>query len=364
MNKITYLDYLKYRKIILKSAYMLCDVSEPYKLQNKKINKPHDKTYKLLLDNKQEAVELINKTLELKGTQNEIGASEIEKYSREFETEELKSIEADIVYKKKCEDIFFLIEHQSKIDYSMPYRLLNYSIEIIRSNVIKEKLKNKEYQFPVVYPIVLYTGKQKWNAKKFFEESQAKQPGVKNYPFTFYNIVDINNYTDEELLEGNQLLPKVLLLEKSRTEEKLKKNLEKVIQGELTKDQKSELRKIIIYILKEKIGEEDTKKFVNKLKEEGDDKMSALAEYIWGAIDKKLEEGMQEGIEKGLQEGRIKGMKEGMKEGIRKGVKQGKEKIIIKMLQTKMDEETICAIAEIDRKELNEIKNKMKVIKS
>ena len=57
-------------------------------------------------------------------------------------------------------------------------------------------------------------------------------------------------------------------------------------------------------------------------------------------------------------------MKEGMKEGSRKGVKQGKEKIIIKMLQTKMDEETICAIAEIDRKELNEIKNKMKVIKS
>ena len=76
----------------------------------------------------------------------------------------------DTIYKKKEEDIFFLIEQQSEIDYSMPYRLLNYCVEIIRYAVNKKQLRNKGYKMPVVYPIVLYTGKRKWNVKKYFEE--------------------------------------------------------------------------------------------------------------------------------------------------------------------------------------------------
>lgn len=76
------------------------------------------------------------------------------------------------------EDIFFLIEQQSQIDYSMPYRILNYSVEIIRNAVNQKRLKNKSYKMPVVYPIVLYTGNKKWKAKEHFEQSQMRYSSI------------------------------------------------------------------------------------------------------------------------------------------------------------------------------------------
>lgn len=69
-------------------------------------------------------------------------------------------MESDIIYKKKDEDIFFLIEYQSKIDYSMPYRILKYNISIMESAIDKKKIKTKEYKIPAIYTFVLYTGQR------------------------------------------------------------------------------------------------------------------------------------------------------------------------------------------------------------
>lgn len=52
-----------------------------------------------------------------------ISENEIEKYTSSYITEELKNSESDVVYKLKNENVFFLIEHQPRIDYSMPYRM-------------------------------------------------------------------------------------------------------------------------------------------------------------------------------------------------------------------------------------------------
>ena len=98
--------------------------------------------------------------------------------------------EADIVYKYKDKNIFFLIEHQTKIDYTMPYRIVEYEIEIMKSAVDIRKIKNKEYKLPLVVPIVLYTGKKKWDAKRYLEESQETLDGVKIKAGN-YNLVDM-----------------------------------------------------------------------------------------------------------------------------------------------------------------------------
>ena len=63
----------------------------------------------------------------------------------------------------------------------MPYRILEYEIEIMKSAIDIRKVKNKEYKLPLVIPIVLYTGKKKWDAKRYLEESQETLDGVKNY---------------------------------------------------------------------------------------------------------------------------------------------------------------------------------------
>ncbi len=43
-----------------------------------------------------------------------------------------KSKQAGLVYKLKNQEVFFLIEHQSTIDNSMPYRILNCCISIMQ----------------------------------------------------------------------------------------------------------------------------------------------------------------------------------------------------------------------------------------
>ena len=66
------------------------------------------------------------------------------------------------------------------------------------------KIKNKEYKLPLVIPIVLYTGKKKWDAKRYLEESQETLDGVKIKAGN-YNLVDINDFTKEELLQEKTL---------------------------------------------------------------------------------------------------------------------------------------------------------------
>lgn len=151
----------------------------------------HDAIFKTVLDRKEEAVKFINKTLKLN-----IKKEEIEKYNSSFINKLFQNKEADIVYKIKGKNVFFLIEHQSKIDYSMPFRLLEYEVAIIRSAIDKSKIKNKSYKIPLVIPIVLYTGKQKWNANKYLEKSQEKIQGL-NIKIGNYSLVDINNYTEK-----------------------------------------------------------------------------------------------------------------------------------------------------------------------
>lgn len=87
-----------------------------------KINHPHDKICRKALDKKKDAVKIINRIL---NEGEKISASEIEKYTSSYISDELRNSESDVVYKLKNENVFFLIEHQTKIDYSMPYRMLN-----------------------------------------------------------------------------------------------------------------------------------------------------------------------------------------------------------------------------------------------
>ena len=214
IKKFTYDDYLKYKKL-----EVLREDSESYKLNQ--LHQYKDKGFKLVLEEREEAAEFINRAMGIKGTSYALEKEDIEKYNSSFITQDFKAKESDLVYKKKEEDIFFLIEQQSEIDYSMAYRILNYCIEIIRGAVDKNRLGRKTYQMPVVYPIVLYTGRTKWNAKKYFEKCQVRLRGIQGKNFASYNLIDINNYTEEELWEQENFLSKILLLEKAKQKDKI-----------------------------------------------------------------------------------------------------------------------------------------------
>jgi predicted transposase/invertase (TIGR01784 family) len=241
--------------------------------------------------------------------------------------------EADIVYKYKDKNIFFLIEHQTKIDYTMPYRILEYEIAIMKSAVDIRKVKNKEYKLPLVVPIVLYTGKKKWDAKRYLEESQETLDGVKIKAGN-YNLVDINDFTKEELLQEKTLISKMMLLEKSESTEESIEMLEKIIPN--TKEEDKELLKRVTSILfGEKIGEEKTKELIEKI-DGGDGKMLAVVDMIRNENQMYINMGRKEGRK---EERKIRNIE-----------------IAQKLLKLKMPITQISEVTELTEKEIKALK--------
>ena len=287
------------------------------------VNHQHDKIFRTVLDRKSDAIALINKAL---NTQLEV--QDIEKYNSSFINKVFQNREADIVYKIKDRSIFILIEHQTKVDYLMPYRILEYEVAIMQSAIDLDKIKNKESKIPLVIPIVLYTGNKKWNAKKYLEENQEKIEGIEN-GLENYNLIDINELTEKELLEDNSFISKMMLIEKSKNTENIVEILEKIVK--ITKEEdKDTLRRIISIILEEKIGITKAKELIEKM--EGDEgNMLAVVDMI------RRENQMY--IEIGKKEGELK----------------EKIKIVTNMLKEKFNIETIQKITGINKEEIEKI---------
>lgn len=47
--------------------------------------------------------------------------------------------------------MYFIIEHQTKIDYTMPLRMLEYKIEVMRSATRGKNINNKNAKIPIKF---------------------------------------------------------------------------------------------------------------------------------------------------------------------------------------------------------------------
>ena len=240
--------------------------------------------------------------------------------------------ETDILYKIKDKQVYFLIEHQSSVDYEMPKRIMEYVIEILRKNVENKERKNKRYKLPLIVPIVLYTGNKKWNVRDYIGEIQEEIPGYKNREFGRYILVDANKYKEEDLIENEGPLSKIILLEKAKdiekTYEKIKyenlKDYEKELIDEYTCNVASRiLPEIKIEEIREKVR-----------KKEGGESM--LADALLKMKEKYIVEGRRDGI----QEGKKVGIIEGKRVGIESGRREEKLKIAksLKLMGLKVED--------------------------
>ena len=72
--------------------------------------------------------------------------------------------ENDIVYRIKLDDeeafVFIMLEHQSKTDFLMPFRLLEYMTRLWRVYIDEnaDESENKPFKLPPILPIVFYDG--------------------------------------------------------------------------------------------------------------------------------------------------------------------------------------------------------------
>ena len=331
----------------------LLNLSQAYIHTYSKVHHEHDKMIKKILENKKESAEFINRTIKL---YEPIEPEDLIKYNKEYITDFFEIREADVVYKFKNNNVFFLIEHQRKVDYSMPYRIFEYKSEILKSNVDREGIKQKNYKVPLIIAVVIYTGSARWKVPQNLLQVQEEyatylkeQLGINS----FYVLEDVNKYTNEELLESNNFLEKIFLLEKSKNEEEVKENFIKIVeklqeeekQGKITKEEKEEFENNIIKILLPKINEEEIKEQlqkVEKINKKGDGQMYGLAVCDMLARENKK-------IEK-------RGIIIGKKQGLRNGIIQ----VATNMLKAKMEHSTIKNVTGLTDEELAKLKAELK----
>ncbi len=301
----------------------------------------------MILEDKTQVAELINRCLKLK---EKIKPKHLEIYNSSFIDQKFSNQECDIVYKKKGQQIFFLIEHQSKVDYSMPKRILKYQIAIMEMAMKYKKTMKKEEKLPLVIPIVIYTGTERWNVAQHIKDCQEQLEGLENMELGSYIILDSNEYTKQELLEDKLFILKMMALEKTKNPDELYNNLEEITQKKIEKINRDILIRVIKYIYNQTLGEEKTKDIIDKLERVGDKEM------IIEVIKKDREQQWLKGKQAGRQEGERIGEKRGEKRGEKLGITKAITQMVKEMINNNLSDEQIMKIAKIDPKKLAKLK--------
>ena len=303
MKYITYHDYLRYRDEI-----GLKEENEEYKIQIKttcelekkeikEINNKHDKVFRKILSRSDEMAKFLNQFLDVK---ENIRQEELIACSTDFITGQYQDKHSDILYRLRNKAVYFLVEHQSSVDFKMIERIGIYVEEIM-------KRERKNYKYPIVVPIVIYTGSRKWNAKMTLAEKLYHYKDYKEYEINLkYNLITIHNYSFEELIKKQTLFSYIMLIEKCETEKELISYTNKMIEKIENIEEKEQMIEIIINIIASKIGKEHIIKMMKKLEKKGDKSMSPLTKLLFELEEKGKREGKKEGLIEGTLQGILK----------------------------------------------------------
>ena len=154
---------------------------------------------------------------------------ELELYNTNFITTNYNYRNADIVYKEKNREIYYLIEQQTYVESEMARKVLDYSTGILG-------LPENQGKCIEIVPIVLYTGKRRWTAKRKYTECQKVKIQEGKKLEMEYILVDIKDYNIEQLIKEKTKISIAIIFEKCKNSEEVityaKELIEKRIQIE------------------------------------------------------------------------------------------------------------------------------------
>lgn len=305
--EFTYQDYLvyynDYKNMIQDQGtnefVIFEEESEEYGTEETKNgkDKKHDKIFRDILQDKKEMAKFIGDFIK-----KEIIPEELENYNANYITKEFKYQQVDVIYKIKGKAIYYLVEHQTKVDYSMAYRMLNYCMEIIRNIVKNSNINRATYNYPKIIPIVIYTGDRKWTANKSFAQNKVDEDEDFKTIDIKYKLIDINKYNIKELLKQNSMPTNAMILEKCKNKEEVITNLQKIIKNVKAKEQFENLKRLVIYLYSDM--QEKNKKEILELIEESEceEDMSTIAERLAKELRSERKIGITQGITQAITE--------------------------------------------------------------
>ena len=298
------------------------------------IHSPHDKFFRTTMIQIRVAREFFESHLPPELLQQvDLSTLKIEKET--FVTDAFKASEADLVYSVKLNNnatayLYLLCEHLSGVDKLVAFRLLVYQMEVMKLH--QEQHPNDP--LPIVIPLVLYTGKNRWTASlDIFPLFGEQEELARSLWPPAYQLIDVHRLTDDELMRRNfdGLMEYAFKHAKTRDVEKflstLFSRLNEAAQGDL--QQAISLGQTMVFYISN-INKAFDRKILHNIAEK------YLKKPIGGKImtftHRFHQEGKQEGIQIGIDIGKQQGIDIGMQQGIDIGKQQGEVAILKTLL--------------------------------
>ena len=149
-------------------------------------------------------LDFVEAFIELGRAREALDFGQAELLPQKFVTERLRAGAHDVVWRVPDRDgesfVVFLIEHQSAVDFAMPMRMLLYESAFWRLHGAATPAARKSaqgYRWPLVLPIVVYTGTGPWSGALALGEILAHGADFADLcAHTQYVLVDIARLAD------------------------------------------------------------------------------------------------------------------------------------------------------------------------
>ncbi|WP_375329713.1 Rpn family recombination-promoting nuclease/putative transposase [Candidatus Tisiphia endosymbiont of Nemotelus uliginosus] len=163
----------------------------------------HDQLFKKIMGNEIAAQEFLEYYLP-NNFKEKIDLSKIKIEQESYIEESLRRKYSDIIYSVRTKNdesafIYVLLDHQSTSDYWMALRLWRYTL------LLCERHKKNEDKLPLICPIIMYNGVDKYHAPRnlwnlFTDSEQAKKLMTEDY-----QLVDLQSMSDDEIVQKKHL---------------------------------------------------------------------------------------------------------------------------------------------------------------
>lgn len=328
--EFTHEDYLMYE-----FHFVNMQQDEILGTASKLLNQRHDKTFKEVLKDKKEMSAFLKYFIEL-----EVDINKLQIYNNEFINNKYEKRISDIIYKEKEKEIYYLIEHQSRVDINMPNRILEYCMELMR-----EAKKNiGEGINPLIVPIVIYTGSKEWTVSENFSDTQKVEKKYKKYAINLkYKLIDINKYSREELTNKNTKITSMMLLEKCKNDKEIRTTIMQLWEN-ANKERREWLANLIKFVFSQMSKDEVILKLMNEKEK------TSMEDWI---------ERMKENRRKEDIKLKRKAIREGRAEGREQGIKETINLIIKNMLKEHQDESTIIRFTNAKKEDIEKVKQEL-----
>jgi predicted transposase/invertase (TIGR01784 family) len=132
--------------------------------------------------------------------------------------------------------IYLLLEHQSKVDQLMAFRMLAYKVRIWEQyvNSHKKESEQKGFKLPVIIGIVFYDGKAKWTSPMDVKDKITEIKNMEEYLIKAnYELINLSSIKEETIINMKNALGVILLTDKPNVRIKNAEELLKIINEEI-----------------------------------------------------------------------------------------------------------------------------------